>query len=104
MKCITHINDEQVDNADNLDIVMHMYNLTEYSDNYSIITISLWQFKKDEQSIKNGVPVNVDTTNSTFFKYKSSFINELATVGANKVLKNKKIAVSLKYLSNFWRS
>ena len=46
---------------------MHMYNLTEYSDNYSVITISLWQFKKDEQSIKNGVPVNVDTTNSTFF-------------------------------------
>ena len=81
-----------------------MYNLTEYSDNYSVITISLWQFKKDEQSIKNGVPVNVDTTNSTFFKYKSSFINEFATVGANKVLKNKKIAVSLKYLSNFWRS
>ena len=85
-------------------MIMHMYNLTEYSDNYSVITISLWQFKKDEQSIKNGVPVNVDTTNSTFFKYKSSFINELVTVGANKVLKNKKIAVSLKYLSNFWRS
>ena len=83
---------------------MHMYNLTEYSDNYSVVTISLWQFKKDEQSIKNGVPVNVDTTNSTSFKFKSSFINELATVGANKVLKNKTVAVSLKYLSNFWRS
>ena len=103
-KCITDINDEQVDHADNIDIVMHIYNLTEYSDNYSVVTISLWQFKKDEQSIKNGVPVNVDTTNSTSFKYKSSFINELATVGANKVLKNKKVAVSLKYLSNFWRS
>ena len=33
-KCITHINDEHVDNADNLDIVMPMYNLIEYSDNY----------------------------------------------------------------------
>ena len=34
-KCITHINDEHVDNADNLDIIMPMYNLIEYSDNYS---------------------------------------------------------------------
>ena len=34
-KCITHINDEHVDNAENLDIIMPMYNLTEYSDNYS---------------------------------------------------------------------
>ena len=34
MKCITHINDEQVDNTDNLDIIMTMDNLIEYSDNY----------------------------------------------------------------------
>ena len=34
-KCVTHINDEHVDNADNLDIVTPMYNLIEYSDNYS---------------------------------------------------------------------
>ena len=34
-KSITHINDEHVDNADNLDIIMPMYNLIEYSDNYS---------------------------------------------------------------------
>ena len=33
-KCITQINDEHVDNADNLDIIMPMYNLIEYSDNY----------------------------------------------------------------------
>ena len=35
MKCITHINDKHVDNADNLDIVMPMYNLIECSDNHS---------------------------------------------------------------------
>ena len=34
-KCINHINDEHADNADNLHIVMPMYNLIEYSDNYS---------------------------------------------------------------------
>ena len=33
LKCISHINDEHVDNTDNLDIIMHMYNLTEYNDN-----------------------------------------------------------------------
>ena len=32
MKCITHINNEHVDNADNLDIIMPMYNLIQYSD------------------------------------------------------------------------
>ena len=41
-KCISHINDEHVDNADNLDIIMHMYNLTEYNDNCSDISVSLW--------------------------------------------------------------
>ena len=71
-KCITHINDEHVDNADNLDIIMPMYNLIEYSNNYSDTSGSLWQFKRDEKSINNGVPVNVNTTNSTSFKYKSS--------------------------------
>ena len=34
-KCITHINDEQVDNADNFDIIMPMFNLPEYSNNHS---------------------------------------------------------------------
>ena len=34
-KCITDINDEHVDNADNINIIMPMYNLIEYSDNYS---------------------------------------------------------------------
>ena len=34
-KCITYINDEYVDNADNIDIAMSMYKLIEYSDNCS---------------------------------------------------------------------
>ena len=40
-KCITHINDEHFTNADNLDIIISMYNLIEYSDNYSDISGSL---------------------------------------------------------------
>ena len=62
-KCITHINDEHVDNADNLDIIMPMYNLIEYSDNYSDTSGSLWQFKRDEQNMNNGNPANVTTAN-----------------------------------------
>ena len=43
-KCVTHISNEHVDNADNLDIVMSMYNLIEYNDNYSDTSGSLWNF------------------------------------------------------------
>ena len=44
-KWIPHINDEHVDNANNLGIIMPMYNLIEYSDNYSDTSGSLWQLK-----------------------------------------------------------
>ena len=39
---VIHIKDEHVDNADNLDIVMPMYNLIEYKNNYSNTSGSLW--------------------------------------------------------------
>ena len=45
-KCITHINDEHFDNADNLDIVMLKYNLIEYSHNYSDTSGSLCSLKE----------------------------------------------------------
>ena len=65
-KCVTHINDEHVDNADNLDIVMPMYSLIEYSDNYSDTSGSLCHFKRNEQDMNNGNPVNVTTDGSSF--------------------------------------
>ena len=40
-KCNLEINDEHVDTAENLDIVMHVYNLIEYSDNYQDYTLSI---------------------------------------------------------------
>ena len=74
-----------------------MYNLIEYSDNYSDTSGSLWQFKRDE--IEGDVDLTVDAqhipNSSSSFKYKSSFITNRNGV---------KIAVPLKYLSNFWRS
>ena len=56
-KFITHINDEYVDTADNLDIATHMYNLIEHSHNYSDTAGSLWQFKRDEQNMNDRIHV-----------------------------------------------
>ena len=47
-KCVKHINDEHIETAENLDIIMPMYNLLEYSDNYADSSGSLYQFKRDE--------------------------------------------------------
>ena len=46
-RCVTHINNEHVETAENLDIIMPMCNLIEYSDNYANSSGSLYQFKRD---------------------------------------------------------
>ena len=46
-ECIININNTQIDNAKDIDIVMPMYNLIEYSDNYSKTSGSLWQYYRD---------------------------------------------------------
>ena len=65
--CNININDEYVKAAKSLDIIMSMYNLLEYSDNYEDTTGSLYQFKRDEPPDNNG---EVDA-NTTSLKYKS---------------------------------
>ena len=83
-----------------------MYNLIEYSDNYSDTSGSLYQFKRDESPMNNaGHPINVAINNLSSFKYKSG-ISGKATVanGNDRSFKNIIIVVSLKYLSNFWQS
>ena len=47
-KCRTEINETFIDEAEHINIAMPMYNLIEYSDNYSDTSGSLWQFKRDE--------------------------------------------------------
>ena len=61
-KCISIINNTDIDNARHIDIVMSMYNLIEYSDNYSKTSGSLWQYYKDYP--------NNNTTRSESFKSK----------------------------------
>ena len=78
---------------------MPMYNLFEYSDNYSDTSGSLWQFKRDEQDMNYRNSDDVTTAEPTI-KYKSNILENTAAAGA---LKNVKIIIALKYLSNFWR-
>ena len=64
--CISKINNTQIDNAEYIDIVMPMYNLIEYSDNYSKTSGSLWQYCKEIPAIdNNGKIVDFNGANST---------------------------------------
>ena len=76
-RCITHINDEHLETAENLDIIMPMYNLLEFSDNYPDSSGSLYQFKTDEQNVGDGNIYNVSTDTSSFFKYKASILGKI---------------------------
>ena len=100
-KCNLEINDEHVDTAENLDIVMPMYNLIEYSDNYQDSSATLYQYKRDEPPAN--LANNLATNTSSSFKYKIDLLGN--PVVANNVARlNIKIVVPLKYLSNFFRS
>ena len=105
-RCVTHINDEHVETAKNLDIIMPMYNLIEYSDNYGDSSGSLYQFKRDESPMNDDKnPLNFALDNSTSFKYKASLLKKGDDADGNdRSSKNAKIVVPVKYLSNFSRS
>ena len=67
--CISEINDTQVGNAKDIDIVMPMYNLIEYSDNYSKTSGSLWHYCKDTPAVdNNNAIVNFVENNLTVLK------------------------------------
>ena len=105
INCISKINGIKIDNAEDLDVVMPMYNLLEYSKNYKKTIGSFWNYYRDQ-------PSNPLSTNSESFKYKTSITGNTYNVDddddnydANKVVKNEtEIVIPLKYLSNFWRS
>ena len=81
---------------------MPMYNLIEYSSNYSEATGSLWFYLKDGTT-----NFNADITNNNNFKsfeYKTKLLGNTEADETKGILKNAVIAVRLKYLSNSWRS
>ena len=101
--CISKINNTQVDNAKDIDIVMPMYNLIEYSDNYSKTSGSLWQYCKEIPAVNNdGNIVDFNGANATdSFNFKTKITGQTDNNGR---IDNVEIMVPLKYLSNFWRT
>ena len=76
--CINKINNTQIDNAEYIDIVMPMYNLIEYSDNYLETSGSLWQYCKEIQAVNNaGNIVGFNGANATdSFNFKTKIAGQ----------------------------
>ena len=100
INCISKINGVKINNAEDLDVAVPMYNLLEYSKNYKKATGSLRNYYRDE-------PSNPLSSNSECFKFKTSITGNTYNVGddkegydANKLGKND---IPLKHSSNFWK-
>ena len=122
---ITRINGELIEDADDLDIVMSMHNLLEYSKNYRKTIGSLYNYYRDglsDDADDNNFD-NIKVVNSNTFKYKNKIIGNTYDVderipnpdGAGQIdnpiyIANKngtqevELAIPLKYLGNFWRA
>ena len=99
--CISEINNIQVDNVKDIDIVMPMYNLLEYSDNYVKTSGSLWHYCKDIPAVDNN-NANVKFTENNFtdsFNFKVKMTGQTGGDGT----KNVELMTPLAYLSTFWR-
>ena len=114
LSCMAKINNEFIEVADDLDIVMPMYNLLEYSKNYRKTIDSLYNYYRDELSDDNN-PNNFPNTNVVnwnAFEYKNKITGNTYNVAAgaarhdpNRVVKKEiELAIPLKYLGNFWRA
>ena len=94
VSCNSKINGVKIDNAGDLDVVMSMYNLLEYSRSYRKTTGSLWNYYRDEPTHS--------ILNSESLDYKVNFMEDGVT--NNNLTKNDvKVVIPLKHLSNFWR-
>ena len=122
VSCITRINNELIEDADDLDIVMPMYNLLEYSKSYRKTIGSLYNYYRDElnddANLNNFANNNVVSSNS--FQYKNKIVGNTYNVDStivpaasgatvinpnydanNSDKKNVELAIPLKYLGNF---
>ena len=114
VSCITRINGELIEDADDLYIVMPMYNLLEYSKNYRKTIGSLYHYYRDELSddADDNNFDNIKLVNSNTFKYKNKITGNTYNVNAgtqgydaNKNgTQEVELAILLKYLGNFWRA
>ena len=104
---ISKINNTQIDNRENIYIAMPMYNLVEYSDNYSKTSGSLWQYCKEIPAVNDdGNIADFNGANATdSFNFKTKITGQTAADNNNVNIPrrvNIEIMASLKYLSNFW--
>ena len=104
---ISKISNTQIDYRENIYIAMPMYNLVEYSDNYSKTSGSLWQYRKKIPAVNDdGNIADFNGANATdSFNLKTKITGQTAADNNNVNIPrrvNIEIMVSLKYLSNFW--
>ena len=114
VSCMTKINNVFIEDADDLDIIMPMYSLLEYSKNYRKTIGSLYNYYRDKLSDDNNPNnfLNTNVVNPNTFKYKNKITgntyNEAEGADghdANRVGKQDlELAIPLKYLGNFWRA
>ena len=93
-ECISEINNKEIDRAKDVDVVISLYNLIEYSDKYLKTSESLWQYYKDESFIdNNGNIIDVpDNPDNTSFKYKQKITGQTE----NDSTKDVQIMIPLK--------
>ena len=103
---ISKINSILTGNAEDIDIIMPMYNLLEYSQNYSMTSENLWNYHRDQI-----VNINDNASDGKSFKYKRKIVGKIPARPANERVANRpalltlnaEVTIPLKYFSNFWR-
>ena len=81
INCISKINGLKIDNAEDLDVVLPMYNLLEYSKSYKKTTGSLWNYYKDEPSSStDNNNITHSILNLKSFDYKPNFMENGVTL------------------------
>ena len=101
INCISKLNGVKIVNAEDLAVVMPMYNLLEYSKNYRKRTGSLWNYHRDQPNSTIGNNnITHSILNSESFDYKANFMENGVT--HDHLTKNDvKVVVPLKHFSNF---
>ena len=105
--CISKMNNTLIDNAEDLNIVMPMYNLLEYSQNYSMTSGRLCNYYRDEID-----EIHDKASDDKSFEYKTKIVGNKPERSGNKADANRppvptlniEVTILPKYLSNFWRS
>ena len=114
ISCMTKINNELIGDADDLNIVIPMYNLLEYSKNYRKTIGSFYNYYRDELSDDpdNANHDNIKVVNSNASRYNNKITGNTYNVlniaddyvAVKEGTQEIKLAIPLKYLGNFWRA